>query len=455
MIRRDFLRASALVTATSCLPGRAGGKEMADQSLPTGKRPVGAGSMRYREGNTSCPVYRVTPDDGYYIHTFYDICPWSPSQRYLACTKLPFQDREPTHSDPAIICVIDLKDQIINEVYSTTGWGFQLGANIQWGRTDHHLYFNDKVDDQVVAIRLDLESGKSEALAGPMYHIAPDESSIIGFPLDLINATQGGYGAAIDPRKQRKLDLGAAGHEGIWRTDLRTNEKKLLVSLADAYEILPESDREKFKEGTFYFFHSKYSPKGDRILQVFRCLLPESMGGGDGTATRVNPSLLTFNQDGSDKKLAIPNEIWGRGGNHPNWHPDNEHILMNLRLEQSDLRLCSFRPDGSDFTILSDSIFGSGHPSFHESGRFIITDSYPNERFAAKSGEVPIRLIDLHNQTEQNICFIFTNGRPKINALRVDPHVVWSRDFKRVCFNGASEGRRQVYIADLSELVSA
>jgi hypothetical protein len=351
--------------------------------------------------------------------------------------------------------VVDLKDRTIHEVYSTTGWGFQLGANIQWGKTDRHLYFNDKVDDQVVAIRLDLETGKAEVLAGPMYHIAPDESAIIGFPLDLINATQGGYGAAIDPAKQRNLDLGAAKDEGIWHTDLKTNRKKLLVSLAETYEVLPESDKRRFKEGTFYFFHSKYSPKGDRILQVFRCLLPESMNASDGTAKRVNPSLFTFNQDGSDIKLAIPNSTWGKGGNHPNWHPDGRNILMNLKLGHRDHRLCRFRPDGSEFTVLSDRIHGSGHPSFHISGRFIVTDSYPNEKFASESGEVPIRLIDLQKQEEQNVCFIFTNGRPRINALRVDPHVVWSRDYKQVCFNGAAEGRRQIYVADLSEVVSA
>ena len=451
MIRRSFLKASLF----PALFGSSGlrGESMGNSSNGAGRASVEAAWRRYREDNTACPVYRITPDNGYYIHTFYDIFPWSPSQRYLACTRFPFQDRLAGHLDRAGICLIDLRDRTVTEVYSTTGWGFQLGANIQWGATDRFLYFNDKVDGQVVCVRLDLESGKSEALAGPMYHIAPDESSIIGFPLDLINATQGGYGAAIDPGKQRRLDLGAAEEEGIWRTDLKTNRKSLLLSLAQAYEVLPESDKKRFAEGTFYFFHSKFSPKGDRILQVFRCLLPGSEKFGDGGAARVNPTLLTFNPDGSDLQLAIPNEIWGKGGNHPNWHPDSSCILMNLKLGHKQHRLCKFRPDGSGFQVLSDHLFGSGHPSFHRSGRYIITDSYPGEIFATKSGEVPIRLIDLQTQTERAVCFVFTNGRPEINELRVDPHVVWSRDFTKVCFNGAVEGRRQIYIADLSELL--
>lgn len=454
MIRRVFLKGSLLAPASASIESIRGG-DKSDSPVPCKGQPIKKGFARYREGNTSCPVYRITPDDGYYIHTFYDICPWSPSQRYLACTRLPFQDREPAHSDPAEICLIDLRDQSITEVYSTTGWGFQLGANIQWGTTDRYLYFNDRVEGEIVAIRLDLENGKSEALSGPMYHISPDESSVIGFPLDLINATQGGYGAAVDPRKQRSLGLGAAKDEGIWRTDLKTNKKTLLLSLAEAFEALPSSDKKKFEKGTFYFFHSKFNPRGDRILQVFRCLLPESMSAGDGSAKRVNPTLLTFDPDGSNLNIAIPNQVWGKGGNHPNWHPDSRHILMNLQLDYEHLRLCRFLDDGSDFTVLSNTVYGSGHPSFHRNGRHIVTDSYPQEIFASKSGEVPIRLIDLEAQTEEDVCFIFTNGRLKIGALRVDPHVVWSRDYSKVCFNGAVEGRRQIFVADLSEVIQS
>ena len=43
-------------------------------------------------------------------------------------------------------------------------------------------------------------------------------------------------------------------------------------------------------------------------------------------------------------------------------------------------------------------------------------------------------------------------GRVKPPVLRLDPHPAWSRDGLKSCFNGAPEGRRQVYIADLSPL---
>jgi hypothetical protein len=300
VIRRDFIKNTALAGSLAALPLLASGTNAgtAGSSVAPavfGSRKVNFDFRTYRDTVSACPVYSITPDDGYYLHTFYDICPWSPSQRYFVCTKFPFQDREPDHRDEAQICVIDMKDRTLTEVYSTAAWGFQLGSNVQWGGTDRHLYFNDKVDGEGVCVRLDLETGKAEPLAGPMYHIAPDESAIVSFPLDLINQTQAGYGYAVDPARIRKMKPGAAENEGIWRTDLKTNKKTLLVSLAEAYEVLPDSDKKRFKGGTFYFFHSKFNPQGTKILQVFRGVLPDAGSEfGIGGTGQFKPSLITF-----------------------------------------------------------------------------------------------------------------------------------------------------------------
>ena len=36
---------------------------------------------------------------------------------------------------------------------------------------------------------------------------------------------------------------------------------------------------------------------------------------------------------------------------------------------------------------------------------------------------------------------------------KLDPHPVWSHNYKKVCFNGAPEGVRQVFIADLDKVI--
>jgi hypothetical protein len=38
-------------------------------------------------------------------------------------------------------------------------------------------------------------------------------------------------------------------------------------------------------------------------------------------------------------------------------------------------------------------------------------------------------------------------------ALRVDPHPAWNRSFTQVAFNACPDGRRRVFVADLSSLI--
>jgi hypothetical protein len=388
------------------------------------------------------PVTRVTPDDGFYAFTYFDVCPFSPSQRYLATTRLPFQDRIPRLGETADVCIIDLQAQSIRTVYTTKSWGFQTGANLQWGATDRRLYANDVIDGQAVCVQVDLETGEVTPFSGPMYHIAPDESCVIGSPLELLNVTQQGYGCpSEDPDNPARLPPGAAKDQGLWCTDLKTNERTLLVSLADVAACLPESP--PAEGGTFYFWHSKFNKQGTRIMQILRCLLPDGSGGR-------NPIVFTLNPDGSDIRCTPFRPVWGAKGGHPNWHPDGRHVIRCASMGGKAMRYCQARYDGDEPSALSDTLSGGGHPSIEPTGRYIITDAFPDKQTVA------LRLADLTADCERDVCLLPTIDRSRISnaALRLDGHPVWSRDYRRVCFQAARNGARQLFIADLSEALS-
>lgn len=440
MKRREFLRTSAGFVAVALAPG------VWAVDRPR-RKPQTCDFAPYRAGKTVGEVTKVTPDDGIYIQTFYDICPFSPSERFLAVTRFPFQDREPRRGETAEVCVVDLEKRSIETVYKTKAWCTQLGANLNWGKTDRHLYTNDIVDDRGVCVQIDLESGKARAFDGPMYHVAPDESCVIGHPPELLNRTQRGYGIPDHPDKPRSLPPGAAKEEGLWRTDLKSGEKTLLVSLADAAKHI--SNPAAFEGGTFYFFHSKFNKQNTRIMEVMRVVWPKKR-------KRSAIMLLTFNVDGSDIREAISWDQWSSGGHHPNWHPDGEHLVMNLRPKKR-LSFVQFRYDGADFRTIAGSRQGSGHPSVDRSGKYLITDTYTgNKTFVKEDKEVPIRLINLETDEEREVCRMCTLGldrRHYQTVLRIDAHPAWSRDYKKVCFNGSSDGKKQVFIADLSEVL--
>jgi Tol biopolymer transport system component len=129
---------------------------------------------------------------------------------------------------------------------------------------------------------------------------------------------------------------------------------------------------------------------------------------------------------------------------------------MNLKPDGRQMRFCKFRYDGEDFQTISDKHPGGGHPSVTPDGKYLVTDSYVGERIVPENKEVPIRLLDTISNEVAVICHIYTLGRKGDTGhgtLRLDPHPAWSRDFKKVCFNGAPQGKRQVFIADLTGVV--
>jgi hypothetical protein len=437
MQRRQFVRTSAGFLAAAAAPGAWSLDAPADTPRKisfTGVQDAGA----------IAPIHCVTPPDGAFVHTYYDVCAWSPSGRYIAATRLPYEDRYPELGSIAQACIIDTQEQSIQTVYRTRVWGFQTGANLNWGGTDRYLYANETVDGIAVCARIDLESRSVKLFSGPQYNTAPDDSCVIGFPLELMDATQLGYGAPTkDPLNPPTLPTGAAKDQGLWRTDLKTNRKTLLVSLAALAESVNEPPPKP--NGTWYLWHCKHSPDATRILQVTRCLFPGETG--------PNTMVFTFKPDGSDIRLLPTKPLWGAGGGHPNWHGDSRHIIRNLPIE-GKTRLCQWLWDGSGFRVLSDRIEGGGHPRIEPSGRYIVTDAFEHDG----TQWLALRLIDLKMQQEQRLCRIKTiDRRPLTGDLamvrRLDGHPTWSRDYKRVLFQAAPAGRRQLYVMDLSKIL--
>jgi hypothetical protein len=412
-----------------------------------GKKPVQVEFIPYRKDQTLCPVQVISHTDGPYMHTFYDVQPFSPCNRYLVLTRLPYQFKAPLFGDTADVCVLDLHLRTLRTIYSTKAWGTQVGANVQWGNDSRFVYTNDWIGNQYVCVRIDLETEEIHAFSGPMYHISPDANYVAGFSLDYINLTQMGYGAPENPESMPELYKGAPDRFGLIQTNLKTNECKVVMGLS---RFKPYYGN-KLAEGTFYLFHTKYNAHSNRIMQVVRCMVAGSKA--------WNPSLFTFDINGNELKQAITMEQWGQGGNHPNWHPDGQRIIMNLRSKEAfgseKMLMVIFNQDGSEMKALSMRN-GSGHPSVTPDTRYLLTDAYAHPRekeFINNDGEVKIRLIDLRSDEEEAICYVYVPPVPVYGSQRIDPHPVWSRDYKKVIFAGAPQGKRETFMADLSNTI--
>ena len=113
------------------------------------------------------PVWNLTPDRGRggCIVRFFDTPAVSPSGRFVACFRLPFEDRLPAPGDAGEVVVIDLESGQERAVATTRGWEPQLGAQVQWGADDRTLFFSDVGTDawEPRTVRLDPISGERSA----------------------------------------------------------------------------------------------------------------------------------------------------------------------------------------------------------------------------------------------------------------------------------------------------
>ena len=410
----------------------------------------------YAEHAPRVPVHCVTPDTPGAIHRFYDSSPFSPSGRYLAVTRLPFEDRLPRPGEIADVVVVDLTTGETRTVADTRGWDTQLGAQVQWGRDDRTLLFND-VDTTTwrpYGVRLDPLGGERQRFEGMIYAVSSDGRWSASPCLRRTLKTQRGYGVVVPP-EQVPANRGAPADDGIYLTDLASGTSRLLVSIADVFgQAFPAAARARYRSGDFYGFHVKWNPQGTRLLFVLRWL-PRTWLPWKRKKAYRRLNALTLDADGGNARIAVPDSLWRRGGNHPNWCPDGEHVLMNLNSEGAGLRFVRVRHDGSGLETLSATVPGSGHPTLHPDGRHVLTDAYPHEPMAYGDGTTPIRWIDLADSSETAIVRIRTLSPHEQSspALRVDPHPAWDRHFERIAFNACPGGRRRVYVADLSGLV--
>jgi hypothetical protein len=411
----------------------------------------------YTDFSPRVPVHCVTPDQTGYIHRFYDSSPFSPSGRYMALTRLPFEDRRPRPGDVAEIDVIDLVTGKARTVAETRGWDVQLGAQLQWGADDRTLLYNDVEPGEWIpyGVHHDLPTAVARRLGGTIYSVAPNGRLAASPCLRRMAVTQGGYGVVV-PKDRIPENHGASKDDGIWITDLETGASRLAITLADVVEQAGAALPVARERGDFYAFHVKWNPQGTRLMLALRWL-PRSVFPWRRKRRYGAKHVLTMNADGSEVRVAVSAARWAKGGHHPNWFPDGEHVLMNLNTQGHGLNFARLALDGSTCETLVPAVPGSGHPTLHPDERHLLTDAYVDEPLAFGDGTAPVRLIDLRKGSETQLVRIGIQplAEKSTGVLRVDLHPAWDRTYTRIAFNACPGGKRRVYVADLAQVLGS
>lgn len=385
--------------------------------------------------------------EGGCIHRFFDTSPISPSGKYVALFRFPYEDHSPVPGDSGEVFVIDLNTG--KEVYATKtkGWEMQLGANVQWGKSDEELFYNDvdPITWIAFATQVNFQTGEKKRCAGSVFMASSDGSKLLSYDLRKSRFAQVGYGVIV-PDSAVERNIGPVRNDGIFITDLKSNTCRMIASIADIYEkSQPSIAIANPYDYEYYCFQVKFNPQGTRVLTTVQWT-PRSGG-------ERRRAVITMNVDGTNIRTAITPEEWALGGHHVNWMPDGEHLSMNLNIDNKEgLEIISVKYDGTELKEVYPT--GSGHPSYHPAGLpYIITDAYAGE-IPLENGQSPIRLIDVKQQTETRLAEVYL---PPIHnfEFRVDAHPAWDRTGRYVVFNGMKAGHRCVYLARISNLVKS
>lgn len=401
------------------------------------------------------PVWCVTPDVGGCIHRFFDTSPISPSGRYLAVFRLPFEDRQPEPGEAGLVCVVDLKTGVERVVAETCGWEPQLGANLNWGGSDRELFFNDvnTTTWTPFAWKLDPVTGEKRKLGGTVYHASPDGRWLISANLTTLRRTQAGYGVRL-PDGRAHRNIGAVNDDGFYLTDTATGRCRLFLSVREILSrAAPGLRVEEADAFEIYGFHAKFNPTGDRLMLSLRWFPTKAeprMEVFKSDYASIRFAWVTVDIDGSNLCCAVGPEQWAKGGHHATWAPDGRRISMNLTVDAGGpLRFAVVNADGTGLGKLADTIVGSGHPTLHPDGRHLLTDTYTEEPMAFSDGAVPLRWLNLRTGEERTLARVPARTPHADSVLRCDAHPAWDRSWRHVVFNAFVDGTRRVFIADM------
>jgi hypothetical protein len=310
----------------------------------------------------------LTPASTSTVHRFFDTSPFSPSGRYIGLTRMSVEEDRPVeYNDKADIIVIDLITGKTEVIAETSAWDSQVGSHVQWGTSDHELYYNTidhpkSTQEQTRGVVYNREKNSFRKLDCPIYQISPNGLYSASPDLTQIKYTQLGYGVYVH---HSSSNLNASKSTGLFVSDLHTGRCKLVTSLFDiaTYAGIPV-------DIPMYGFHAKWSSDNSMIMFVVRTLSPPHqdssfstlLSGSKAASARIN-HMFAIRPDGeilchvvswgsACNQLATRKYVTNSGmnkgierrithtvgrvavrgdGNHPSWIPDSHNISLNYR----------------------------------------------------------------------------------------------------------------------------
>jgi hypothetical protein len=418
MERRDFLAHSAAWLGTSLLAGCAA-------------RP---GTARIRP---------ITHGPKFHWRGYYDKFLFSADDRFVLANETSFEGRSPTPADSIRVGMVDTQDgDRWIDLGGSHAWNWQQGCMLQWiPGAAHDVAWNDREAGQFVTRILDVKSGRTRTLPHPFYTFSPDGRTAFAPDFARLDVTRPGYGYATGADRDPWKLVRMPADTGIWRMDVATGRQRLLFSVADAAQLpFTGPSASAFKPDSVHWFnHLLCNTDGTRLFFLHRWRTP---GDRAGFRTRA----LTMDVNGGKIHVLDPNG----GTSHFVWR-DPQHVFAFAWHPSHGERFYLFKDLSDEVTVVGrDAMPANGHNTYlpGTNGDWVLNDTYPQGKERLQSPYL------YHVPTNRRVPVGAFPAPPAYSGeWRCDTHPSASRSGRQFCFDSAHAGGRQVYVADIGELL--
>lgn len=380
-------------------------------------------------------VIPVTDGPNHHFFGYYDKFPWDATGRYMLGLETKFLDRPPGPDDIATIGLIDLAEKCRwRPIAETRAWNWQQGTMLQWlpAAPDRLIIHNDREGDRFVSVVRDVHTGESWTLPFPIYAVSRDGRFAVSVNFSRVHQMRPGYGYVGLPLPGD--DELYPDNDGIYLVDLSTGEHRLIISLAQIVKIRHNTTMDGVKH---WFNHLLFNHDDTRFIFLHRWRNEET----GGRWTR----MFTANPDGSDIYCVADHDMVS----HFDWRNPGQ-ILAWAKQHDIGNRYFLFTDRTDEREIVGEGVLTSdGHCSYSPDGRWILTDTYPDRE--------RMRTLILYRPSDGSRLDIgrFFAPRELDGEIRCDLHPRWSRDGQKICFDSVHEGHRQIYLIDVSGILSS
>lgn len=220
--------------------------------------------------------------------------PWNASERYILSMESDFHDHMPKADEAAKILIIDTdNDYAIEYLDETRAWNLQQGTMMYWNpeSPDTQFFFNDRdrQSGKVFTVLYDIE--KRKRVREYRFEDTPVGNSGV--------ASQGGFFLAINYARMDRLrpitgyldaydwthGKKAPENDGIFKVNIETGEKELLVSLKQLADLCNQHT------ASYYINHTLWNRANDKIYFFARA--------AENGETKVVNEACTINVDGA------------------------------------------------------------------------------------------------------------------------------------------------------------